>query len=240
MEPAGYAGYFYSFSRRGSSLEILAGSEFPDPSTPVGRYGNPLGSMAGNLPTTINGRPFSCHSIDQMQARRIPSSVVANTIKHSFTFPGNTPGTVGCYDAVNNVSVIINFITGNVITVRPGWPRTEMAAMEEQWKNDFDQRQYVLMGDHLHRYEEGRVDLGSLIAGLEGLLQCLEAVDEGWKDDFFSKWGILEEVYAVALDRAEHAAVPNVDTILEEPDNKKLIAQAIENIRRHLAGQLLP
>jgi hypothetical protein len=94
----------------------------PDPSTPVGRSGNPLGSVAPNQPTTIGGRPFSGHAIDQMQVRGIPPSVVENTIQHGRPFPGNTPGTTGYYDPVNNVRVITNSTTGNVVTVIPGAP----------------------------------------------------------------------------------------------------------------------
>ena len=99
-----------------------AGRGLPDPSTPVGRSGNPLGSVNPNQPTTIGGRPFSGHAIDQMQARGIPPSVVENTIQNGRPFAGNTPGTTGYFDPVNNVVVITNSTTGNVITVRPGPP----------------------------------------------------------------------------------------------------------------------
>src|SRR5438552_6557867 len=109
--------------------------------------------------------------------------------------------------------------------------------MPEQWKTDYVQRQYASMEEHLRRYEQGLIDLGSLIAGLDALLQRLEAADEGWRNGFRSKWGILEEVYAVALDRVEQGLSPNVETILEQPDNRGLIKQAIESIRRLLADQ---
>ena len=92
------------------------------------------------------------------------------------------------------------------------------------------------MEDHLRRYEEGGTDLGSLIAGLEALLLCLEAADEDWKNEFRRKWGILEEVNAVALDRVEQRASTRVETILKEPDNQRLIKQAIEGIRRLLVA----
>lgn len=94
----------------------------PPASTPVGRSGNPLGSVQPNRPTTIEGRPFSGHAIDQMQGRGIPPSVVENTIQYGQPFPGNRPGTTGFYDPVNNVRVITNSTTGNVITVIPGPP----------------------------------------------------------------------------------------------------------------------
>jgi filamentous hemagglutinin len=98
------------------------GTTGPPASTPVGRSGNPLGGVQPNAPTTIAGRPYSGHAIDQMQARGIPPSVVENTIQHGRPFPGNTPGTTGYYDPTNNVSVITNTTTRNVITVRPGPP----------------------------------------------------------------------------------------------------------------------
>lgn len=95
------------------------------------------------------------------------------------------------------------------------------------------------MEEMLGRYEEGGIDLGSLIAGLESLLLCLELADEKWKNLFRSKWGILEEVYAVALDRIEQGDPANVSTILKEPDNQRLIQQAIESIRRILTDRLI-
>jgi hypothetical protein len=57
-----------------------------------------------------------------MQARGIPPSVVENTIQHGQPYPGNTPGTTVYYDPVNNVRVVTNNTTGNVITVIPGAP----------------------------------------------------------------------------------------------------------------------
>ena len=78
----------------------------------------------------------------------------------------------------------------------PGAPE-RCFTMAEQWKTDFDQRQFASMAEHLRRYEHGEADLGSLIAGLEALLLCLEGADENWKAAFRREWGILEEVYAV-------------------------------------------
>jgi hypothetical protein len=58
-----------------------------------------------------------------MQARGITPSVVENTIQHGRPFTGKTPGTTGYYDPVNNIRVITNDTTGNVIMVIPGPPR---------------------------------------------------------------------------------------------------------------------
>jgi hypothetical protein len=111
--------------------------------------------------------------------------------------------------------------------------------MAEQWKTEFDQRQYALMEDHLRRYETGGTDLGSLIAGLEALLQCLEAADESWKNEFRRKWGILEEVYAVALARVEQGESAIVETMLREPNNQRLVREAIAEIRHLLSVRTL-
>jgi len=72
-----------------------------------------------NQPTTIAGRHYSGHALDQMRARGIPPSVVDNTIRTGIRSPGNTPGTFRYYDPTNDISVITNS-RGGVITVRGG------------------------------------------------------------------------------------------------------------------------
>ena len=74
-----------------------------------------------NKPTTINGRDYSGHSLDQMQNRGVMPSVVENTINTGKTFLTKS-GTTGYYDAVNNVRVILNSETGRVVTVIRGAP----------------------------------------------------------------------------------------------------------------------
>lgn len=107
--------------------------------------------------------------------------------------------------------------------------------MPEPWKTEFDQRQYALMSDHLRWYQEGRIGLGSLIAGLEALLNSLLAADEGWKNEFLTTWGILEEVYAVALDQVEQGGLVNVETGIKEADNQRLVSKSLEEMRRLVA-----
>jgi hypothetical protein len=110
--------------------------------------------------------------------------------------------------------------------------------MAEQWKTDYDQRQYALIQDHLRRHEEGEINLGSLIAGLGTLIQCLEAPDQHWKNAFLGEWGVLEEVHAVALYRVEQGVAPNIEAVIREPDNQRLIRETIENIRCLLADRI--
>lgn len=105
-------------------------------SAPVGRIGGTIdlgdgtvGSIGGemivepgtNLPTTIAGRSYSGHSLDQMQGRGFVPSAVENTIQQGTTY-STRPGTIGYYDSVNDMRVIVNSQTGKVVTVIPGKP----------------------------------------------------------------------------------------------------------------------
>ncbi|MDQ2807657.1 MAG: DUF6531 domain-containing protein [Chloroflexota bacterium] len=97
----------------------------PPASTPVGgkgRYGMVV-EPGTNAPTTINGRPYSGHAIDQMQGRGIPPSAVENAINEGIGIPG-TGGRVSTtryYDRGNGISVVVNNTTRNVVTVE--WTR---------------------------------------------------------------------------------------------------------------------
>jgi hypothetical protein len=110
--------------------------------------------------------------------------------------------------------------------------------MAEQWQNEANQRQFTLMEEHISQYEKGCINIGSLIAGLESLLQCLEAIDAFWQNEFYRAWGILEEVHSVALHRIEQDERLRLDMIIIEPNNQRLISEAIECIRRLIADRL--
>ena len=90
----------------------------PAASTPVGRKGNPLGSVQGNEPATIGGRQYGGHAIDQMQARGVPPSVVENTIQHGSVSRDPIPGRLRHFDPDNNVTVVTE--GSKVVTVIPG------------------------------------------------------------------------------------------------------------------------
>ncbi|HYV49768.1 MAG TPA: DUF4258 domain-containing protein [Myxococcaceae bacterium] len=75
-----------------------------------------------NKSATISGRSYSAHALDQMQNRGILPSVVENAIQTGRQLPGKTPGTVVYFDPANEVRVIVNSETGNVVTVIPGGP----------------------------------------------------------------------------------------------------------------------
>jgi len=86
-------------------------------STPVGRRGAPLNVPRGtNSPSTISGRSYTGHALDQMQARGFVPTVVENTIQNGARSAGNQPGTF--QHVADGVKVITNE-TGGVITVIP-------------------------------------------------------------------------------------------------------------------------
>jgi filamentous hemagglutinin len=82
---------------------------------------NGAGQSVRNAPTTISGRMYSGHALDQMQNRGLVPSVVENTIQQGKLFPTRA-GTTGFYDPVNNLRVITNSNNGRVVTVIPGEP----------------------------------------------------------------------------------------------------------------------
>jgi hypothetical protein len=75
-----------------------------------------------NDPTTINGRIYTGHALDQMQNRGLVPSIVESTIGGGIPFSGNQPGTMGYFDPTNNLRIIVNS-QGSVITVMFGKPK---------------------------------------------------------------------------------------------------------------------
>ena len=92
------------------------------PSTPVGSRNMPLQVPNGtNSPTVIGGQEFSGHAIDKLQKFGIPPSVVNNVVNNGVAIPGKTIGTTMYYDKINDITVILNTKTNNIITVSPGY-----------------------------------------------------------------------------------------------------------------------
>ncbi|HEP6273845.1 hypothetical protein SB768_30955 [Burkholderia sp. SIMBA_043] len=104
--------------------------------------------------------------------------------------------------------------------------------MTEDWKTEYDQRQYRLMNDQLRLFETGKLDLPALIKGIKALLSALEVADESWKDKVRCEWGALETVYAIGLDRKEQGLAPDIQACLNDPANRAIIDEAVRNIRR--------
>ncbi len=89
--------------------------------------------------------------------------------------------------------------------------------------DDKNKRQLASMVSQIDTYEKGEIDLSWLISSLESLLGALDDVSQGWRQKFRKEWGVLEEVYSVAIVREKP---------LDTPENQKLINTAIENLRK--------
>ena len=73
-----------------------------------------------NTPMEIGGRMYSSHALDQMQNRGLPPSVIENTIKVGEKTPDPKIGRCRYYDRMNNITVVIEQSTGEVVTTIPG------------------------------------------------------------------------------------------------------------------------
>lgn len=89
---------------------------------PTGRMGNPMNTIGANPPTIIGDFSYSAHAIDRMQGRGVPPSAIENALSTGDLF-STKAGTTGYYDSINNLRVIVNSKTGNIVTVIPGAPK---------------------------------------------------------------------------------------------------------------------
>jgi RHS repeat-associated protein len=106
-----------------ATLGMLGGKPTPpgpdfEPSTPTGRKGQTEWNTAGsNYGTVVNGRFYTGHALDEMQAQGVTPSVVEDTIARGIISPGNKPGTWKY--STEQSSVVVNRL-GNVVTVHLG------------------------------------------------------------------------------------------------------------------------
>ncbi len=90
----------------------------------------------------------------------------------------------------------------------------------------YDKRQLETMRDQLDAYDSRRIDLDALIKGVEALLGLVRDLPDAWLDEFRQNWGLLEEVYSVAVVREQP---------IDSPENSKLIAPGLVRMREMLA-----
>lgn len=74
-------------------------------------------STLGNTQVTLSGRRYSGHALDRMQNSGIPASAVENTIKYGRSKVSSRSDTDRYYDVYNNVTVITDSSSGNVVSV---------------------------------------------------------------------------------------------------------------------------
>jgi hypothetical protein len=88
--------------------------------------------------------------------------------------------------------------------------------------NDYNQRQLANMLNQLAAFEDRSIDLAGLISSLESLLNALENMPEPWMEQIRRRWGVLEEVYSIAVVREQP---------IESTENRVLVDQAIKEIK---------
>ena len=93
---------------------------------------------------------------------------------------------------------------------------------------DYNRRQYQRMSEALDSYRSGSVEIGQLIATLDALLELLQEPKEALASDLRHDWGVLEEIYAVSLDRGKPFNSQDED----------LISRGVERMRSLLERSL--
>lgn len=93
----------------------------------------------------------------------------------------------------------------------------------------YDERQYRLMLGRLDAYQRGQIGLSPLITDLEALCDALQNTTADWRQDFWQKWGKLEDVYAIALDEGRSEL---------EPTEEVVVNQVINNLRDQIQHKL--
>lgn len=91
-------------------------------SGPIGRKHRDEEFFMRNKPEVINGREYSRHAVDRMQARGIPLSIVENAIENGKSIYDVNTKEYSHFDRENNVKVITSEV-GKVITVTYYNPR---------------------------------------------------------------------------------------------------------------------
>lgn len=81
--------------------------------------------------------------------------------------------------------------------------------------SDYDSRRFRLMLSVLGAFDERAIGLGKAIADLEVLFRSLRDTAEAWTGVFYKQWAILEEIYAVALDRGFSQLPPGDQKLVE-------------------------
>ena len=91
---------------------------------------------------------------------------------------------------------------------------------------EYNSRQFDLMLEAMDDFHRGTINIGAIISRLDSLLVALTGVDDKWMNAYRKQLGILEDVYAYALDK----------TLGDVPSNHMpLVNGAIAQIRQLVA-----
>lgn len=92
--------------------------------------------------------------------------------------------------------------------------------------SEYNQRQLHKMLDQIQSFEDKKISLGSLVGDLDFLLSALELSGEiSWKQEVDREIGVMEEIYADALDKK---------AIQLEHKSETLILRSLKNIKEKL------
>ncbi|MGA8448491.1 MAG: hypothetical protein WB766_25375 [Roseiarcus sp.] len=145
---------------------------------------------------------------------------MTDTILNGQTSPGKDPGTTAHYSPTNNLTVITDDATGNVVTVRKGRPKRRFLMTS-------DERLLTEMEAAVRSFDTGRITFRALLDRLESCVDNLSDEDLPWKEAFQQEWGILEDTYAYASFKGQktilESDMPAVEVALGEL--KRLIAE---------------
>jgi hypothetical protein len=86
-----------------------------------------------------------------------------------------------------------------------------------------ERRQLEGMLTQLTAFDAGQIDVAGLISSLEALFNALDEASSSWRAAFRKHWGVLEEVYAVAVDEGRSPTT--------SPE-RHLITQATQDLKR--------
>jgi len=87
--------------------------------------------------------------------------------------------------------------------------------------SNHDVQQYERMRDVLDAFQLRNVEMGKMIADLETLLRSLTNADQSWKEAFYREWALLDDIYAVAVDRG-YSRIP--------AEQQKLVDKAVQKL----------
>jgi len=90
---------------------------------------------------------------------------------------------------------------------------------------DCNRKQYQIIIERINWFEKGILELTSLIDDLESLQGYLQEVDKKWRSEFYKDWGLLEEIYSVAVVENEPISTSDREKIAQSVKNLKKLAE---------------
>ena len=100
--------------------------------------------------------------------------------------------------------------------------------------SEYDERQLILMLEHLTSFEKKQIELSSLVGSLEFLFNALEAVDTEWEENFLKEITTLETANALTIIKNSGEQIAEIQVDKRE----KLIKYSAERLKSIVKGKL--